>query len=381
MLKDKSLKEGVALLCGTIIGSGYLILPFSFLKAGILPNIFWLVFFTCCLIVINLIYAEINLATDNNHRLPGYAGFYLGKAFKFLSSVIFILGILGGLVVYLILGSRFLILLISPISNLSTNFATLIFWILSSVVVFLNFKFSSKINLYLTIFTVTIFLIVSIFCFTQVDFNNLIIAPTESFFYPYGLILYSLIGWLVIPEILVLIKNNGDDQKTIKPIAIIGTIIPALIYLIFGLAVFLATGFNTSSDAFTNLVNFLPQPLFILAVLMAFLEILNSYFSFGISAISTLKNDFGLKQQTARAVFLILPIAIFLIGFVDFIKIIGILGASFESLNILTILLIYSKLKTTTKDQWKIISIPKPLVIALAVIFIVGGVIGTINVL
>ena len=114
---------------------------------------------------------------------------------------------------------------------------------------------------------------------------------------------------------------------------------------------------------------------------MAFLEILNSYFSFGISAISTLKNDFRFKQQTAQAIFLILPIAIFLIGFIDFVKIIGILGASFESLNILTILLIYAKLKKTTEYQKQIISIPKPLLIILAIIFTVGGIIGTIDVI
>ena len=382
MLKSKSFKEGVALLCGTIIGSGYLILPFSFLKAGVLPNIFWLIFFTCCLIIVNLIYAEINLVTHNNHRLPGYADLYLGKIFKLLSRVIFILGILGGLIVYLILGSRFLILLASPIFKLSTNNATLIFWILSSIVVFLNFKFSSKVNLYLTIFTVFIFFIVSIFCLINADFNNFKIIPTESFFFPYGLILYSLIGWLVIPEIIVLIQNNKEDQKIIKPIILVGTIIPMVVYFIFGLSVFLLSGANTSSDAFTSLINFLPQPLFVLAALMAFLEILNSYFSFGISAISTLKNDFGFKKQTAQILFLILPIAIFFIGFIDFVKIIAVLGASFESLNILMILLIYNKLKKTTKNQEeKLISIPKPLLIVLVVIFVVGGIIGTINVL
>ena len=382
MLKNKSFKEGVALLCGTIIGSGYLILPFSFLKAGVLPNIFWLIFFTCCLIIVNLIYAEINLVTHNNHRLPGYADLYLGKIFKLLSRVIFILGILGGLIVYLILGSRFLILLASPIFKLSTNNATLIFWILSSIVVFLNFKFSSKVNLYLTIFTVFIFFIVSIFCLINADFNNFKIIPTESFFFPYGLILYSLIGWLVIPEIIVLIQNNKEDQKIIKPIILVGTIIPMVVYFIFGLSVFLLSGANTSSDAFTSLINFLPQPLFVLAALMAFLEILNSYFSFGISAISTLKNDFGFKKQTAQILFLILPIAIFFIGFIDFVKIIAVLGASFESLNILMILLIYNKLKKTTKNQEeKLISIPKPLLIVLVVIFVVGGIIGTINVL
>jgi len=382
MLKSKSFKEGVALLCGTIIGSGYLILPFSFLKAGVLPNIFWLIFFTCCLIIVNLIYAEINLVTHNNHRLPGYADLYLGKIFKLLSRVIFILGILGGLIVYLILGSRFLILLASPIFKLSTNSATLIFWILSSIVVFLNFKFSSKVNLYLTIFTVFIFFIVSIFCFINADFNNFKIIPTESFFFPYGLILYSLIGWLVIPEIIVLIQNNKEDQKIIKPIILVGTIIPMVVYFVFGLSVFLLSGANTSSDAFTSLINFLPQPLFVLAALMAFLEILNSYFSFGISAISTLKNDFGFKKQTAQILFLILPIAIFFIGFIDFVKIIAVLGASFESLNILMILLIYNKLKKTTKNQEeKLISIPKPLLIVLVVIFVVGGIIGTINVL
>ena len=382
MLKNKSFKEGVALLCGTIIGSGYLILPFSFLKAGVLPNIFWLIFFTCCLIIVNLVYAEINLVTNNNHRLPGYADLYLGKIFKLLSRVIFILGILGGLIVYLILGSRFLILLASPIFKLSTNSATLIFWILSSIVVFLNFKFSSKVNLYLTIFTVFIFFIVSIFCLINADFNNFKIIPTESFFFPYGLILYSLIGWLVIPEIIVLIQNNKEDQKIIKPIILVGTIIPMVVYFIFGLSVFLLSGANTSSDAFTSLINFLPQPLFVLAALMAFLEILNSYFSFGISAISTLKNDFGFKKQTAQILFLILPIAIFFIGFIDFVKIIAVLGASFESLNILMILLIYNKLKKTTKNQEeKLISIPKPLLIVLVVIFVVGGIIGTINVL
>jgi len=369
--------EGVALLVGTIIGAGYLVLPYSVLQAGALPNLFWLVFFGCCVTILHLLYAEIVVATPENHRLPGYVGAYLGKGPELVSIASFIFGIFGGLLVYLLLGGRFLQLLIAPALPIPQQLAVVVFWFALSVLLISKLGVSSKINLGITTVTVSLFAIVSAVSVTRGTFDNFSIPAGHSFFFPYGLVLYALVGSLAIPEIIKLLKKRNQSVSLIRPIGIVGTIIPVIVYALFAFAIFSASGSHTTQEAIEGLRGIVPNWLVWATLFLAFLEIVTSYFTFGISIIETFRKDFSMKKIWATLLAIALPIVLFGIGIDDFVKLIGVLGSVLATIDSLAIILVYRAIKKQ-KPEYKpqVVALPQWALIPFALVFLIGGVLG-----
>jgi tyrosine-specific transport protein len=371
--------EGVAMLIGTIIGSGYLVLPYSFLQAGVWQNIFWLAFFAFCVTVLHLLYGEIVVATEGQHRLPGYVKKYLGEWAEGVVTVSFLLGIFGGLVVYLLLGVHFLGQLAALFGGLPYPALLFLFWLIGVIMLFANFKFSTKINLVLTISTLTLFAVISALGLLRLNPEHFLIAPTKGLFFPFGLVLYALIGSLAIPEIINLLRLERQNLKLIKPIALLGTAIPVLIYLFFALGIFGVSGPQTSQDAFSGLAGFLPGWLIYAALLMAFLEIITSYFAFEVSVFQTLKHDFKFTRPTALLLVALLPVAMFSLGVYDFVKVMGFMGAALTSLDSIFVILVYLSLPRKIQGySYQVVRLPKFVAWAMIGLLVIGGVAGSI---
>lgn len=369
--------EGVFLLVGTIIGAGYLVLPYSFLKAGIFANLFWLLFLGCLITLLHLFYAEIVLATKSYHRFPGYVGLYLGKAAKCLATVSFTVGVFGSLLVYLLLGSHFFKLLLEPfLKNLAINsqMITFIFGLIVSLLVVLKINLSARINFLITVVTLSLFLIISGFSFVKTDPANFSILPQESFFFPFGLVLFALVGSLVIPEITKLLDVEKQEKSLIKPVIITGTLIPVGIYFFFAFGIFGVSGQNTSQEAISGLANILPAQLVFGGILLAFLEIVTSYIAFGINTIETLRKDFGFTKFFAKLATVVLPLTFFFFGIKDFLKVMGFLGSILVTIDSILLALIFMALKNKLPGyQHQVVSVPKPLVFVLMAVLLVGG--------
>ena len=371
--------EGVAMLIGTIIGSGYLVLPYSFLQAGVWQNIFWLAFFALCVTVLHLFYGEIVVATEGQHRLPGYVRMYLGEWAEGFATISFLLGIFGGLVVYLLLGVHFFGQLVAPLGAFPYQVLLFLFWLIGGVMLFANFKFSTKINLWLTVATLSLFTLISGLGFTKFDPANFSIEPVKGAFFPFGLVLYALVGSLAIPEIVNLLRIERQNLKLIKPIALAGTIIPAFIYLFFAVGIFGATGGQTSQDGFSGLVGILPGWLIYGAFLMAFLEIITSYFTFEVSVFQTLKHDFKFTRPTALLLVAFLPMTMFFLGVHDFVKVMGIMGAALTSIDSILVILIYLSLRKKIPGySYQVVRVSRPLAFLMIGLFVVGGIAGCI---
>ncbi len=366
--------EGVFLLVGTIIGAGYLVLPYSFFKAGIFANLFWLLFLGCLITLLHLFYAEIVLATKSYHRFPGYVGLYLGKAAKYLATVSFIVGVFGSLLVYLLLGSHFFKLLLQPFFTIPVQLATLVFAVIVSLLVILKINLSARINFLITVVTLSLFLIISGFSFAKIDPANFFILPQESFFFPFGLVLFALVGSLVVPEITKLLDVEKQEKSLIKPVIITGTLIPILIYALFAFGIFGATGEATTSDAISGLAKILPKELVLAGVLLAFLEIITSYITFGINTIETLRKDFGFSKFLAKLTTVALPLSLFAIGIKDFLNVMGFMGSVLTTMDSVLLALIFMALKNKLPGyQHQVVSVSKPLVFVLMAVLLVGG--------
>ncbi|KKT86171.1 MAG: Aromatic amino acid permease [Parcubacteria group bacterium GW2011_GWA1_Parcubacteria_45_10] len=374
--------EGTFLLIGTIIGAGYLTLPYSFLKAGIWSNLFWLLFLIFFVTLLHLFYAEVVLATPTRHRFPGYVSLYLGKVPGLVAKTSFVFGVFGSLLVYLLLGSHFFELLLKPFLAGFNGFwgldldksITLIFGLAMSALVALKINLSAKINFFITILTLFLFLIISGFASLKINPVSFLIKPEESFFFPFGLVLFSLVGSLIIPEILKFLEVEKQDKKLIKPIVIWGTLIPGLIYLFFAFSIFGASGQHTTKEAIAGLSGILPQNLVFLGVLLAFLEILTSYLGFGINTVETLRKDFNFSKLPAKFLVGALPLSIFFFGASDFLKVMGFLGALLVALDSVLLAKVYAALKIRNPGyQFQIVRAPKALVVFAVAVMVLGG--------
>ena len=83
-MKKSKFFPALAVLVGTIIGAGFLGIPYVVAKSGFIPGLAYLVFVFLFILLVKLYLGETILRTKGNHQLTGYAEKYLGKKGKYL---------------------------------------------------------------------------------------------------------------------------------------------------------------------------------------------------------------------------------------------------------------------------------------------------------
>lgn len=361
--------EGLALLIGTIIGAGFLVLPYTALKAGIVSSLIWFLIFTAAVTLLHLMYGEIVLA-GGSHRLPGYAKKYLGRWGGYLANSTFVTGVFGGLLVYLLLGGRFLHLLIGEDRNISPTTSTVLFWLIFSILILAKLKLSGRVNLAITITTTAILVLLSTAAATKIDFRNFLILPSESFFFPFGIVLFSLVGYIAIPEIHALLEEESKPRSLLVPIIVSGTLLVSLLSALFMIAILGVTGAQTSRSAISGLEGKLLDILVLTGILLAFLELATSYLIFGISILHTLEKDFDTPPAFAAAAVVLLPILFYFSGITNFVLLIAVLGSVWVSVDSVLITLIYSRLP---QRQTPFLNLPNWVLSLTVALFVVGA--------
>lgn len=347
MLRDlfKNYIYPIATLSGSIIGVGFLSLPYITLKVGIWPMLFYFIALTALIIFIHLIFGEISLKTPDFKRFPGFVGFYLGQRMKKMALFLIIFGSFGVLLAYLIIGGQFLTNILSPFfGGDSFNYIVLYFAVLSFIVYF-GIGAISKIEFWaLSLLSVLLFLIF-IKGFPQINLGNIFIPNSKfqisNLFLPYGAIIFSLWGTGLIPEIEEMLPNN---KKILKKIIIISTLIPAFIYLLFIFLILGITGAHTTESALIGLRNFFGQGIFSMILLIGVITTFTAFISQGLFLKKVFIYDMGIKQFPAWLFTCFTPLILFLLGFNSFIPLISFIGGVFLGINGIFILLMYKKI-------------------------------------
>src|SRR3989344_58690 len=91
----------IAVMSGSIIGVGFLSLPYITMRVGALIMFGYFVALTALIVYLHVIFAKISLKTPDFKRFPGFARFYLGPWAGKVSLVLMVVGLLGVLLVYL----------------------------------------------------------------------------------------------------------------------------------------------------------------------------------------------------------------------------------------------------------------------------------------
>lgn len=358
-------------LIGLTIGAGIFGVPYVIFRSGIISGLFYFFILGGAVLLMHLFYGEITLRTKDRCRLVGLAQRYLGEKAKILIAITTILGGIGVLLAYLILGGDFLRIIFSSFVNLSSTYFSLIFWFFLTIFILLGLKFIAPIEVFSNFLFISIFFVICLLSFFKFKFSNLPLFSLKDIFLPYGVILFSLVAWEAIPEASDVLKNN--EKKSLKAVIISNTIIVSLVYLLFTLSVIGVAGKNTSLNALSGLIPFLGKQIVVLGASAALITIADSFLILAISLRNTFRYDFKISKLPASILSSVPPLILFLLGFRSFINVISFVGVFIGLINGLAIMLIYKKAKVAgdRKPEYSL-NVPNILLYLLMSILILG---------
>lgn len=371
MLKEllKDYIYPIAVFSGGMVGVGFFSLPYVAMKAGILVMLLYFLVLTALILVIDLIFCKISLNTPDFERFPGFVGHYLGKRAEAFTMISVVFSSIGVLLVYILVGGGFLSAVFQPVFGGSMLTYVFIYFLIGSIIVFLDIKVIAKVALLVvgTLFLVA--LCVLIFGFSHVHLGNIIWnwkPNIQNFFMPYGPLLFALWGVGLVPEIEEMLRGgrSNNSKKHLKTVVIISVIMVSVFYLMFTFLILGITGSQTAETALTGLKSFLPDILVLAFLLIGTLATLTAFIAQGLIFKKTLMFDLKIKHWQAFVMTCCPPLILFLLGLNSFIPIISLIGGVLLGIYGVLILLMYKKI-----GGKNIIIYPLSLVFLLGVIY------------
>ncbi|MBW2970405.1 amino acid permease [Candidatus Woesearchaeota archaeon] len=343
--------EAVATLTGCIIGAGILGIPFVIVKSG-----FWtgmLVVFTLgfAVLLLHLLMGEVCLRSKKPHQLAGYAESFLGRPGKFLMTASMVIGIYGAMLAYTLGVSESLF----SVFGLSKWFWAFSFYVLMSALVFGGLKVLKKSELWIEFSKFSIFVIVLLILFSSYHFS---FSRHNGFYWdkllvPYGVILFSFIGTAAIPELRQeLIKN----QKMIKRVIVIGSLIPLVVYSLFAFAVIGVSGLATTPVATIGLADLIGGFGYVFLHVFAVLAMASSFVALGYALKDMYNIDFNIPHWQAWLLTMIVPAVLISLGADSFIGALEVAGVFAGGIAGLTVILMHisARRKSERQPEYKI---------------------------
>jgi len=347
MFKDlfKDYIYPIAVFSGGMIGVGFLSLPYIALQSGIWLMLLYFLVLTALVVAINLIFCQISLKTPDFKRFPGFVGHYLGKWAKFFTMISVILGTIGVLLVYLLIGGQFLTSVFQPLFSGSILTYVFIYFLIVSVIIYFDIKVIAKAEFWVIALLFLVLFFVFIEGFSHIKFGNIFISDfkfnSSNFFMPYGPLLFALWGVGLIPETEEMLIGK---KKHLKKVVTISTIIISVFYLLFIFLVLGITGKQTDQTALQGLKGFLPNAVISISLLMGVLATFTAFITQGIIFKKTLIFDLKIKHWQAFVMTCCPPLILFLLGMKSFISLLSLIGGVILGIDGILILLMYKKI-------------------------------------
>ena len=349
---NKNFWLSVFSLVGTTIGAGIFSLPYAFFKSSFTIGFLEFIFLVGIVLLIQLIFGEIVLKVKGKKRFISYVEDYLGRKWKLPITISVIFGGIGVSLIYIILAGYFLSFIISY----NTFISSLIFSSIWSLLILSKPKMFGKIEFIFSFSVILIVIIISSFNIGYVNFSNFGGFNVSNILLPYGVILFAVSGYYVIPEMEDIL---GAEKKKMKKAIIYGTLIPAAVYIFFVLIVLGVSGALTSQDAIAGLSSALNSN-FILLIgsILGLLAVTEASLSQGVYIKETFSYDLKVNKWLSWLLTVLAPLALFLLGARNLVAVISMVGALFFAFHAVIILLIHKKLKSQKIESSYEIKLP-----------------------
>ncbi len=366
--KDKSFWLAVFSLVGTTIGAGIFSLPYVFAKAGFFVGLAEFIILVFIVLLVQQILGEITLRTKGHKRLIGLASDYLGRPWRALVTASVLLGGIGVLLIYIIFGGQFLSLITGQ-DVFWSSIAFFIFWFLA---ILARPKTFGKTEFYISSLVIFIIILISLFNFRYINFNNFRGFDIKNLLLPYGIILFAITGYTVIPKMEDLL---GAEKYKLKKAIKYGTLIPAIVYLVFVFIILGVSGQLTSSDAIFGFSRALNSGfIMFLGAILGLLAVTEAALSYGVYFKETLWYDLKLNKKLAWALTGLIPLSLFFLGIRDVVPIIRIVGALFFGFQAIIILMVHKKAKNSEIEPAYKICLPNALYYIIGVMVSLGAI-------
>lgn len=336
----------IATLSGTIIGVGLFALPYVTFKVGLWVILGYFLVLGPLVILIHLFFGELAIKTPDFKRLPGFAKFYLGNWGEKLAYFSTILGIFGALLAYLIVGGEFLTELLSPIFGGGKVIWTLFYFSLATVLIFFGIKAVAKVEFWGLILLFVVLFLIFLRGKYLINIENLFIGSwkleIKNLFLPYGIILFSLWGAALIPEVEEMLRER---KKILRIVISTSILIPIFLYLFFIYLILGISGSQTAESAIPGLRNFLGDGIVGLGLSFGVLTTFTSFISLGLTLRKVFWYDLKMSENLSFVIACFFPLILFLIGIKQFIPVISFVGGIMLGIDGILILLMYKKIR------------------------------------
>ncbi len=305
--------SAIGTIIALVVGAGVLGIPYVVSGAGFWNGFLQIFIIGILILLLNLYVGEVVLSTKGRHHLVELAEHYLGKNGGKLMFLTFVLGQYGALIAYLV-GIKNV--LITIFGGLGWPITIFIFTAMA-LLLFLRLHVIANVESFLTFVMLGLIAIICLALFPTVDYTNFTTigqAPLSS----YGVILFSYLGFTIIPEVLKQLKNKKDLVNVVFDSFLIIMMINALFAYVF-VGVF---GVNVSEVA----TNSLTGSLLLIGGFLVLSMLVTSYLGVGLVIKDMFVMDFELKKISAWILTIIPPFLFFFIAKPDFIRIIGLVG-------------------------------------------------------
>ncbi len=330
MVKSK-LFPAIATLTGTMIGAGFLAIPYVVSKSGFFVGLFWIIFIGLFIMLMKLYLGEVSLRTKGNHQLTGYAEKYLGKDWRNLMFFSMIFGIYSSLFAYLIAEGESLSYLFTGSVNYSIYFVFAFFAVMACLT-YVGLRALKRFESLGLIIVIILVAAIVVYFLPSINPDNLSYINKENIFMPFGVIFFSFLAFSSLPEIE---RELVGQEKYMKKTIIIGTSIAILVYVLFTFAVVGYKGENVPEIATLALGK--------VFVILGIVTMFTAFFAGSIALRDMFRFDFHVMRWKAWLVVMLVPIVLYLINYfyslVSFTRILGITGIISGGTTGITILL------------------------------------------
>jgi len=357
-----------ASLVGTIIGVGVFGVPYAISRVGVVPALAFFLVLGGIQLLQHFYLVEAAMVCPDKLRLPGLVGRYVGPRARWVAAVANVLGLWAGMVAYIIVGGKFLSVLLQPYLGGEIHHYQIAWALVGSSLIYFSLKAISRLGLVTVTALIAAFMVIFARAAPAVRFDNLLAFNIQDLFLPYGVLLFSLSGYPAILEMEDILEGK---HRHYRRAVVVGTLTGALLTITFGLVVYGVTGLATTEDAVTGLQNALGGNIAQLAALLGFVAIMNCFLRIGVNMRHTLQYDFKLRRFTAWLMTVGIPIGVYLIGSRSFVSMISFSGAVFGGITAILVALLY--ISITKKKLMKEKPLGVPLSWAYVSIIILAG--------
>ena len=305
---------------GTIVGGGILALPYAVERSGILVGLLLFVVIGAASILITMYTGELSSRFKKFHQLPVMVGGYMGRKFRMLTLLFQILTIYGAQIAYLIGISIVLVALF----DVPYYIALTLVFLLTLPLIYKGYKLVEDAETPLLFIKLGLIVAVSIIILTTFHVGNISLFNNGNIFGPFGVILFSLTGYTIIPEVR---EELGNKPKDLNSVIISAYVISIAMYVLFTLAFIGAFGSGVAEIATNSITSNGYQLL--LAITTLFL-LITPYIALSLVLTDAFSYDFKINRGVSLAMAAVIPFAIAFLD-LDFQAVLSITGGIFVS--------------------------------------------------